>query len=281
MDWDWDLVLAVCELAAFPFALAAIGGYLAAKVLEKSWEKSLFITVFVVLFVGGMTVSIVRETRVARQDRRKDGRLDAMQGLLQTAVSDMSHPAANPEHQDMVFKLNAIGDRLKVPPKVIVQQSPPPKTPLTTEERFKAMQNSELRDYALQWANKLRDFEKNYQATGFNQSAQFRWPVDPALRDQAMQDQFARTVQLSRDHDNEFQKYYWGETRSLYAEIKNRLEAGGGKVPSPGEALSGLFLPLGGSLILETISNGRLSGPSPLQGVANYLEILARALPVH
>jgi hypothetical protein len=277
---DWDLVLTVCELATFPFLMAAIGGYLAAKVLEQTWEKKLFITVFAVLFVGGMVVSIVRETRVARQDKKKDERLDVMQGLLQTAVSVISHPPANLEHQDMVSKLNAIGDKLKVPPKVIVQQLPPPKSPLTTEERFKAMQNSELRDYTLQWINKLRDFEKNYEVTDYNQSAQFRWPVDPALRDQAMQVQLAKTIQLSMDHENEFQKYYWGDMHSLYAEIKNRLDAAGVKVPSPSEALPGPFLPGGGAFILQTISDGRLSGPSPLGGVANYLEVLARALPI-
>ncbi|MBV9885219.1 MAG: hypothetical protein JO119_01595, partial [Acidobacteria bacterium] len=196
----WDLILTICELAAFPFAMATIGGYLAAKVLERPWEKRLFITIFVVLFVCGMLVSIIRETRVARLDQKKDERLENMQNLLQTAIGAIMHPPANPEHQDMVSRLNAIGNSLKVPPKVIVQQPLPPKTPLTTEERFKAMSNQELRDYAIQWANKLRDFEKSFLETEYTQTSRPVFSNDPATRDNLMQDQFVRAVQANMDH---------------------------------------------------------------------------------
>jgi hypothetical protein len=287
--WMWALevihmsVLTFLRIAAYgaiPIAMAWGGGHLAAMAFDDATDRRRWRLGFILLAVFGIAVVTIVEVKVDMEHKAEQ--LSVAQ-LLSTMSGNILRPPINPEHQDMVSRLDAIREKLKVPSvaRIIIQRPPFPGAPLTTEERFKAMTNSELRDYALQWTNKLRDFEKNYEGIEYSNAAQFRWPVDPALRSQAMQDNIARTVQLSRDHENEFQKYYWGETRSLHAEIKNRFEARGGKVPTPGEVLPSLFLPLGGALILETISNGKLSGPSPLQGVANYLEILARALPAH
>jgi hypothetical protein len=266
-----DLVLTIAELAVFPFAMAAIGGYLAAKVLQTRWERSLFITVFAILFVFGVLVSAVRETRASRLDEKKTQTIADMYGQIQILVGTVTHPSANPEHQEISASLRALSDKLKIPAPVVAIKPPPPSP--TPDQALRKMSNKELRDYTMNMANKMRDFEAEYRATEINN--EMTRPriatTDPDQQKQIWMQQLQETIIASTSHENEFKKRFWGDAYKLREELLERLKQAGITPPS---------LAVGPqSQAKMVLDEGRLLGPGPISNAANYLELLVRAIP--
>ena len=265
-----DLVLTIGELAVFPFAMAAIGGYLAAKVLDTASERKLFIGVFTILFVFGYSISAIRETRVSRMENMRSQTIDNMYGQIQTLVGAIAHPSPNQEHQQIFDALHAMAEKLKISPPVIVK--PPPASP-TPEQALHVMPNQQLRDYTTAMANKMRDFETQFRTSQINAELA-RQQIQTSDRDQLQQiwtQQTQDIIRANEEHENQFKKQLWGNAYALRTELLLRLKQAGIIAPT---------MPIGPQADATiTLDEGRLLVPEPITDAANYLELLARALP--
>jgi len=261
-----DLVLTIAELAVFPFLLAAIGGYLAAKVLDDEKQRKLFIGTFIVLFVCGVLFSSIRETRAARADELRNKTIRDMYGQITVMVGLITHPAGNMEHQNIVAMLNGLSDKLKIPKPVIPKPEPTP------EQKLRAMNTEQLRNYTIDLAQQMRNFEAAFMQIRF--ATTINRPRiqtnDENLLRQEWQQEVQQEIAQSTEHESEFRNKYWGAAHSLRDELLDRYKRAGKTPPTVG------YMQGEANSVLDM---GSTAGADPIAMAANYLEALARGLP--
>jgi hypothetical protein len=137
----------------------------------------------------------------------------------------------------------------------------------TPEETLHRMSNRQLREYTVSVANSMRDFETKY----YPRVASSPTTNDPTDRQQQFFMREQEYQNQERTYENEFKKQLWGKSYTLRDELLGRLKQAGITPPS---------LALGPqSQAKMVLDEGRLNGPGPIGNAANYLELLARALP--
>jgi hypothetical protein len=163
------------------------------------------------------------------------------------------------------------------PPAMKIIREKPPEPPRTEEAKLRKMSNSEFRQYAMDWAKKLRDFETKFST---EDSARFlavpRFGADQTARDLYMSTWSQEMVRRNQEHLNDYKNGFWSETVAVYNELDRRYKTPGKTLPEPAQVIP--FAIAGGFLIKNTLS-GNLNGPHPIGELADYLEILARQLP--
>lgn len=267
-------ILKVIGYAAIPIALALAGNYFAVKDLQDSRWKYMWRAFFMVLGLSGIFLVAVVEKKVDDEHEKEIvEQRAAIQNLIDSNRSlnaAIVNPLSNPEHQQMVATLSAIQGKLNIPKQVVVPQQ---SRPLSTEERFHAMNDADLKNYGIQLANRLRSFEATYRTNEYTRTMDWSRTMsttDPQERRRLFGEENTQTVRQMEEHGRQFREQYWADVASIYMELIDRIKAHGRVLPEiPGWEPGGVRM---------TLSDGTLSGATRVDDIANYLEILARAL---
>ncbi len=258
--WIFDILIT----GALTLALAK----LADKV--EGWYKTILWFLVVALVISLATVQIIERAGIERENKKlEEGRkteADEQQKNLTSVISQMTDLRT------------AIRDLQTRPPnitRIVTQRAP--ELPPTEELKLRQMSNAAFRQYALDWAKKLRDFDKKYTTEeGVRFSSMPRFGQDQAARDTFMSYWTAEYIRTSTEHLNDYKNNFWGETNAVYNEIVYRYKTVGKTVPEPSAVMP---FAIGGGILIKNTLNGELGGPHPIGELADYIEILARGLP--
>ena len=255
----------------YEYILGAIVTIIVAALAEKSegWKKKALWGVFVFSVVGLAGIQIYGRSDVERENKSleetKKIESEEQRKNLTAVISQMSNLTA------------AINQLQQRPPVTTIIRERPPKPPATEEEKLRQMSNSEFRQYAMDWAKKLRDFETKYENAD---RAKFlsmpRFGSDQAARDLYMATWSQEMTRSYTEHLNDYKNNFWSETVAIYNELDQRYKTIGKTLPEPAQVIP--FVVAGGFLIKNTLS-GNLNGPHPIGELADYIEIVARNLP--
>ncbi len=266
-------IVKVIAYGVIPLVLAWIGVHWAAAAVENPKRRFMYRAVLIIFAFGGIFLVALAEKRIDDEHNREiDGQRSAINSLI-GQVSNFSgamlHPPANPEHQQMTQTLQAIQGKLNVRPTQPLVTTP--SRPASTEDRFRSMSDETLKDFAIALANRLRAFEADFRTATYQRAMANRGPFKDAqeARQQFQQDA-ERSVQMYAEHEKQFRQQYWADVVACYMELEDRIKARGHVPPQiPGMEPGG---------VRTTISTGQLSGAMRIDDIANYLEVLARAL---
>lgn len=249
-----------------PLILAYLGNHFAVAGESNPRRKIMWRAIFFALALAGVLLVVVVEKRI---DDDHESEMKEERANLRTVMK---------QQVGITDNLAAIGKRFDVrTPERIVVRVPVPVLPPTEEEKLRKMSSADFRQYAMEWAKKLRNFEAAYEnrfgekfmsvpAFGDNQAA----------RDAYMANWSRELTQMSADHLNDYKNNFWSETVAIYNELERRYKTMGRELPEPQRVIP--FAIANAFLIKNTLS-GSLNGPHPIGELADYLELLARGLP--
>lgn len=260
--WILDIIVA---------GLLTVAVALLAEEVRGWYRKALWVLV-VILVVGLAGVQIVERAGVEKENKRleSDRKTDAdeQRKNLTTVISQMSN---------LTIAINQLQQR--PPVTTIIRERPPQPSP-TEEAKLLKMNNSEFRQYAMDWAKKLRDFETKFST---EDAARFlampRFGADQSARDIYMSTWSQEMVRRNQEHLNEYKNNFWSETVAIYNELDRRYKTTGKTLPEPGQVMPFATAVMGGDFLIKNTLGGNLNGPHPIGELADYIEILARQLP--
>ncbi len=230
-------------------------------------------TIFALALIA---LTYVQATHTKRSDGKRDGELSQLQGKTDIMRDMLLHPNASDTDKQILIALNKLGTRLG-----IKQQPVPPerniaeKSDKSPSERIvpvTALTTDELRAHALDWAAKMRTFDRMFREQRAQKEDSER-QGQMANRGKSAEEQRALWQQQTngmlsdyRQREQDFKQVYLGTAVALRDELINRYIRVGAVPPKP----------LRWNTVFE---NQALAGVDPIGEAATYLEQLARELP--
>jgi hypothetical protein len=216
-------------------------------------SKKYWITAFIVI---GLISSILAFLQQGKHDEIV-ANINGRMGVLMDLVLN---PPSNPQ-------LQAILEALQKQQISLAKAPQKPQRPPSSELDKAPLQkrtNDQLRVQVIAFANKIRDFEHNFQSDEVSRSLRTlsAGTKTDEEKNRIWKAEVNTSIQRSRDYQNEFKKRFLGEAVVYRDELLRRLN-----IIAPEEERRIVAL------------NGILAGPAPLSDLALYLEKLARQLP--
>jgi hypothetical protein len=267
--------LKVIAYGFVPLVLALIGLHFASEAITSPRRRNMWRAFLILFTTAGIALTIIVEKRIDDEHATEIGQqkqaINNLIGGMNDLTGTIIHSPVDQEHQQIAASLTAIQGKLNIPRKAIA--TAPPARPLSTEERIHVLSDADLKSYAIQLANRIRNFEATYRANEYSQSIESTRAMsttDPQERRRLLDQMGVQFMRQSVEHENQYKQQYWADVASVYMELIDRIKAHG-KIPPeiPGWEPGGVRM---------TLSNGTLSGSMRVDDIANYLEILAKAL---
>jgi len=235
------------------------------------WKKNLYRLLFAVFGCAIIATTFLQSVRTAKEQERlhseaqqgqieSTGKLNYMQGTLDTIAKFESQFIASHSQSPDESTKAAVAAAAQ-----ILKAATPSLSP--TKSVYEAMNNIQLQNFVLDFAKELRDFEATYRnsrnAISSKEQSNVLAATTQVERDRSFNNMMAENMQLRSREDLEFRQHYFGEAIAVRDVLLQRVP----NAPKPKESLIAL-------------DSGSLTGPEPISDVADYLELLARKIPV-